>query len=670
MDFALIALRLLPKTSLSIKKILQEEWFLFNSIYILDNEKKQLVKNEKYPISDDFYASNININAIVGKNGSGKSSIIELIYRIVNNFAVNILGYIPRTAADNLRMVKGVHAELYFLVNGNLCYIKSEDEISGIDFGDGLKIYGQKAEEQSSEPKILNQWKDTKEILSKLFYTIGINYSFHAYNSVDYYDEGTKDSDGKPLIWIDSLFHKNDGYLTPIVLNPYRDHGVVDLNNEFYLTNYRLAALLWQYKLEEKEFVDGYSLNGILFQYDSAYVESKYKTKNTDTSKYTIYKVKDKENSLFYAIINAYGFPFILTQEYKNSNSIKEAYRYLVYKTLSISNKYPSYDNYIKIENKNLNMECNSVRKKEIQNLVDEINRDYSHITLKIRQTLLYIKKLLKNNYSKNNIWAKDYGIGAYTDKKLSQLDNIIASFPPPFFKIKIYLDRGTSKRIEFGLLSSGERQLLFSMCTILYHIKNIMSIDARYKHRIKYRHINIILDEIELCFHPEYQRIYISKIIEYITDLKMNKGYFINILMSTHSPFILSDIPNCNILYLKEGNQVNKTVDIEPFGANIHDILYQSFFLEHGSIGELSAKKIESVLSEINKAQQQNRNLKEDEFIYCLKIIRLIGEPLIKNKLLLMLEDVYDNRKNIVQERIDFISSQLEKEKRELDKL
>ena len=36
--------------------------------------------------------------------------------------------------------------------------------------------------------------------------------------------------------WIGSLFHKNDGYMCPIVLNPYRDGGQLDMNNEAGLT--------------------------------------------------------------------------------------------------------------------------------------------------------------------------------------------------------------------------------------------------------------------------------------------------------------------------------------------------------------------------------------------------------------------------------------------------
>jgi AAA15 family ATPase/GTPase len=37
------------------------------------------------PAYEDFFAKNISLHAIVGKNGSGKSSLLELIFRMANN---------------------------------------------------------------------------------------------------------------------------------------------------------------------------------------------------------------------------------------------------------------------------------------------------------------------------------------------------------------------------------------------------------------------------------------------------------------------------------------------------------------------------------------------------------------------------------------------------------
>src|SRR4029077_4900549 len=67
------------------------------------------------------------------------------------------------------------------------------------------------------------------------FYTIAINFSHYAYNTT------SLQSDTK---WLDGLFHKNDGYQTPIVINPYRENGNIDINTENHLVRSRLIVTL------------------------------------------------------------------------------------------------------------------------------------------------------------------------------------------------------------------------------------------------------------------------------------------------------------------------------------------------------------------------------------------------------------------------------------------
>lgn len=43
---------------------------------------------------------------------------------------------------------------------------------------------------------------------------------------------------------MNSLFHKNDGYASPIVLNPYRNDGVIDMKTETSLTRSRLTGIM------------------------------------------------------------------------------------------------------------------------------------------------------------------------------------------------------------------------------------------------------------------------------------------------------------------------------------------------------------------------------------------------------------------------------------------
>jgi len=49
----------------------QGETYIFNKYADNDN-----------PLSSDFFLSGVTVSAIVGKNGSGKSSLLDLIYRM------------------------------------------------------------------------------------------------------------------------------------------------------------------------------------------------------------------------------------------------------------------------------------------------------------------------------------------------------------------------------------------------------------------------------------------------------------------------------------------------------------------------------------------------------------------------------------------------------------
>ena len=97
---------------------------------------------------------------------------------------------------------------------------------------------------------------------------------------------------------------------------------------------------------------------------------------------------------------------------------------------------------------------------------------------------------------------------------------------PPSFFYVNIQMERSGGKKesaenafpltfpITFSLhetftlesMSSGERQFLNSISYALYQIKILESVNDGY-HRVHYNHINIVLDEAELYYHPDYQR-------------------------------------------------------------------------------------------------------------------------------------------------------------------
>ena len=178
-------------------------------------------------------------------------------------------------------------------------------------------------------------------------------------------------------------------------------------------------------------------------------------------------------------------------------------------------------------------------------------------------------------------------------------------------FKVSL-LDKD-NKNLED--LSFGEQQLL-KILNIVYYLAN--------------RNENIIFffDEIDIGLHPEWQK----KIFKYIIDilLEFPKKNF-HLILSSHSPFLLSDIPKENILFIN-GNLKQK----QTFGANIHTLLSDSFFMEDGLMGEFAKGKINEIKEFYEKAKLEKKTDENVEFYNKHKekfwqIQSIIGEPFLQ---------------------------------------
>lgn len=100
------------------------------------------------------------------------------------------------------------------------------------------------------------------------------------------------------------------------------------------------------------------------------------------------------------------------------------------------------------------------------------------------------------------------------------------------------------------------------------------------------------------------------------------------NVYLATHSPFVLSDIPSQNIVFLKNNAQISKKLN--TFGANIHTLLSDAFFMEDGLMGEYAKSKINKAI-ELLKSKQGKLN--RSSMKYFEEIISIIGEPILKKR-------------------------------------
>ena len=101
-----------------------------------------------------------------------------------------------------------------------------------------------------------------------------------------------------------------------------------------------------------------------------------------------------------------------------------------------------------------------------------------------------------------------------------------------------------------------------------------------------------------------------------------------IQLVVATHSPIILSDIPKDNIIRLKRGIGIVAGEEC-TFGANIGKLFYDSFFLQEGSIGRFARHEIQWAIDNID-----NKELNKDEQKRMVYIVNNIGDKFLREKL------------------------------------
>ncbi|WP_312509653.1 hypothetical protein [Chryseobacterium culicis] len=643
MSFKLIAIRPLSNCNKRfLKNLKNNQLYKFYNDYTFDfnitNDKKEFVSIKyQQTIPAKLYKqgkTNINISAIVGKNGSGKSSVSELLiislFYVANKIGlVNVEDFIYLTKKSKnesskqyeyrkekyyeelsryFKEIKQIEEELnteiYYEINEEVFQLKIDNDTS--------KITIKNTSSNSDEIEILN-----KRDIPVFFYSMIINYSSYAFNTNDI------------GIWLKGIFHKNDGYQMPIVINPYRIEGNYDINKETYLTRSRLLANILSIK--------GYSninpksrIKEIALKIDSEKVDNLNKLsiiKNIDTYR----------RNLIIPLFNMFfgkEIRYILNHE--NPNIFKLTEIYLINKLLIIPEKYYLFEDFKDF--------INSHRKTSEYLL--HIYKDRSHITTKVRQAINFLRDnfyfmdsdiLTEKKIDSNDISIK---ISKLTEEKF--FTEAIDYLPPSFLISRIIFDDDS----DFNQLSSGEKQKIYSLNSVVYHIKNLDSVHKNYdvnndKNILKYENINVLLDEIELYYHPDFQKATINDLLSLIKDANFQNVFNINLIFLSHSPFILSDIPKQNVLFLENGKPITQSrlEQMNTFSANISDLISNSFFINDGMIGDYAKFKINETITWLNrflttKFKNEKVNYLKEEQQEHKKLINIIDDPIVKRKL------------------------------------
>lgn len=151
-----------------------------------------------------------------------------------------------------------------------------------------------------------------------------------------------------------------------------------------------------------------------------------------------------------------------------------------------------------------------------------------------------------------------------------------------------------------------------------------------------------LLLDEPENYMHPEMCRTFIRNLNILLS--KRNPNTELQVLISTHSPFMLSDVMASQVIkmdYDENGKCVISESKKPYYAANIHSIMADGFFLEY-TIGEQARIFLEDKFKLLQRLTCMNRNLsssEKEELTMIRSLIPNIGDALIRHCFCMMLE-------------------------------
>lgn len=807
--FRIIGIKILKDCAPSIRKVLKEgELYILSDSFVASESEEVLRYIQK--TDDDTVSSlydvtmknghrvHVEVSAIVGKNGDGKSSIAEVVIRVLNNFAI-ATGY--RENQDSLTIVKGLNAILYYEVDKVIYSIKCLSE----------NVSWYRNGEEITDLINISDLKDRKIHLKKnhadkLFYMLFVDYSLYGLNS----QRLSKESDGDGS-WIDGLFYKNDSYQTPVVIAPMREYGNIDVNKEEFLSRQRLLSIFCstdydakpEEKIESRKISDTEVALGYAFRIEkeSKFIRKTVRQYIVDTRNESHERPELQEYNTYKNIITPYYIEVIcnfvesvgrhlsdypaLLKVAKEANSgwtqkgSTDIFRYIklvqdqIAKNQQIRNKYKDRlyflkvikssprlnyvqlyrlmlivtvweilvsDNKFNMQSSDLNsaiehrdeprnaaklyilykivaiiehyrgltqqwyrsdekmncLFCGWIETSTINQIRKDIDNIYSthdYRTLKLWQTICYLgnEEEFYGAGACNLVGLKNFSKYVDFDTLQEKLggDNDMEHLPCPIFEGDIVLNNGVDN-YPLNTLSSGMTQRLNSVGSFIYHLRNLDD-NQTDDSLIAYDNILTVFEEVELYFHPEFQKSYLRYLLAQLERTNLNRITNLHLIFVTHSPFVLSDVLTRNMLCMKDGLAVKES--FVTFGANIHNILRQPFFMENGTIGDYAQHIINRIvislkIHEFLKNEQNNwsdfiaeidqmrygyliptKDKVLDKDWFCRlnpkdtlsQLIDLIDEPLARHALRGEYMRIFSDRETI-DKRIEELSKELEK--------
>ncbi|WP_272537839.1 AAA family ATPase [Providencia sp. PROV193] len=536
------------------------------------------IKELEHQTPLDFYGENIiNVSAIVGKNGSGKSTIL------------NILGLkrldVQSCYPDSQWMAIYEHNGAYFLEGFNL-----EEKFNIYKYANKYIAYSLK--KNNNELLFDDYIQNHDEIQNNycVIHTPNFSNSTNRDSSSNIHEQDDRNYGFKR-----HYLKSNDSSL----------YEFITKNSDFcsHLSNKEISINI----NTNRDNIKFYSKFSYYLEPDLISLIIKNRKEE---------RIKDKKKVFLISLLESYIL-FIINNVFEERNKTP-------CKKIIIKNKYNGdildYNQIMKSLTETTNEIIDFLRKND-----DEILEYLGY------ENFFEILNLIEHNdkliFKKNLSFS--ISLDEY-DKSTHELILEIEKKPIPITKIP-------------PQMSSGEYNLNNKVAGISKAIslskKNLNNIDG----------FIIILDEYDENLHPEWSRCFLSYLLDYLKKEHAENKF--QLIISTHSPYIISDLMKENIIKIEYDSSLETYSSIKAthsFASNIYDIINDSFFLSQ-PIGQFAINKIDKILSSINEG-----NINSDEYTNLKKTINVIDDPYIRKTLLDKLHKCHTYNKDLELEIIE----------------
>lgn len=188
-------------------------------------------------------------------------------------------------------------------------------------------------------------------------------------------------------------------------------------------------------------------------------------------------------------------------------------------------------------------------------------------------------------------------------------------------FRQREFDDFNSNRRSEFVTISpvgmsSGELAYM-SLFARLHECLGGEPIGKRKYPEIK-RNVILFLDEVETALHPDWQRQLVREVIRFVEERIPDRS--VQVIFASHSPMLLSDIPSGNVCFLEnlEGHSRRNA-----FGATLFDLYRNGFGVVEGTWGVFAESKIKELFAKV-KLQDLSPEDKQ--------VLDLIGDDVIRS--------------------------------------